>query len=175
MNEFIGKVGKYSWFKDIKLIDIKTVIKEEYSYIFYTFVDSYGNTIIAKEKHIWSISYIEYTCNITNMVVRNQINDFFDKLVKVEIKDGIIYNIYDKSKMTTEELFQLNSTHFSGTKRVNYYNPKTYEVYCFVGENHEKELSIGDIVTITSIVKDHTTFKNNNQTIINITKIKELK
>jgi len=174
-NNFIGKIDKYQYFHELVLTGIKFINKEEYTYVFYTFVDKEGNTIIAKERKIWFISYIEYTCAITGTVVRNQTNELFDKLVKVEIKDGVIHCILDRNKMTDVELLHLKSTHFSGNRRVNFYNPKTYEVYCFTGENKRKELEVGDIIKIIATVKKHTTFKGVNQTIINILEVKEIK
>lgn len=173
MNEFIGDINHYMYLYKIKLVDIKYIEKEEYSYFFYTFIDTHGNTIIAKEKNELYYSFIKYTCSITGRVINGIHNKEWDELVRVEIQNGIIYSIAQQYKMTNDELLQLKKTKFGGNQRVNFYNPKTLEIFCFTGVNDKRKIQIGDVITGTSILKKHAEFKGIKQNIINVTKINE--
>lgn len=174
MNEFIGDIDYYKYLYKIKLVDIKYIEKEEYSYFFYTFIDTHGNTIIAKEKNELQYSFFKYTCEITGRVIIGISNKQWDDLVRVEIQNGVIKTIAQQYKMTGVELLQLKRTKFGGKQRINYYNPKTMEIFCFIGKNETRKIQIGDVITGVSILKKHTEFNGIKQNIINITNIIEV-
>lgn len=174
MNQFIGEIDRYKYLYQVKLTDIKYIEKEDYAYFFYTFIDNQGNTIIAKEKDELYYSFTKYTCSITGRIINGISNKDWNELVRVEIQDGVVKSITQQYKMSNEELFQLRNTKFSGKQRVNYYNPKTMGIFCFIGENDKRKLQIGDILTGTCTIKKHTEFNGIKQNIMNITKIDDV-
>lgn len=175
MNKFIGEIDRYHFFFQIKLIDITYINKDDYAYIFYTFSDNFENTIIAKEKSELIYNYVEYKCKITGNIINGLGSKEWDKIARVDIQDGKIQSITQQYKFSTDELIIFKSTNFTGKQRVNYYNPKTMEIFCYTGENKQRKLQIGDILTCTSTIKKHTTFKGVNQTIMNVLNINEVK
>ena len=167
-SDFFGKVGERITLENvtvdsIKYVDIDFSMYNTGLYII-SFIDSDNNIFVTKRSGKLFKPTIS-KCLISEKIIEKK---DWKNLIQIGVNNGKLHTIYSTYNMNQDTYNEIKSIDYNLYSDVNYYNKKTKTVHLIENTPFEETiLKKGDIITIKGTIKEHTTYKEAKQTILN--------
>lgn len=167
-SDFFGKVGERITLENVTVDSIKYVDIDYSMYssgmFIITFIDSNNNIFVTKR----SGSLLKPQISKCLFTDKNIDKKDWKNLIQIGVTNDRMHTVYSGYNLTNDDYDELNSIDFSLYPNANYYNKKTKTVHFIESTPYEELiLKMGDVVTIKGTIKEHTTYKDAKQTILN--------